>query len=337
MSHSRLLLPLLLLLPQLLCAQDISTGVLDDFEDGTTQGWRIGLQIPNSPTNIAGGGDEGADDNYLEYGATGVAGPGGKQIILNSEPRWTGDWVSAGVNTITVNMSNIGGTPLSMRIAFQKQSFPGGCWSTTTAQPVPADGSWHSFVFVIDESTMTQVSGSATLQEILAQVTEVRVLSNANGPSCAGEQAASTVGFDDFRSIGDSDGDGISDLDDNCTAVANPAVCVDNTGAKPVPAGINTQIDCVNAGFDWQQADTDGDLYGNHCDTDIAPQPGGDCSTNFLDLNVMKSSFFAAAGTPGYNPDADLNFDGSVNFIDLNQMKAGFFGPPGPGQGDCGS
>lgn len=89
----------------------------------------------------------------------------------------------------------------------------------------------------------------------------------------------------------DSDGDGVTDDSDNCTAVANA-----------------------------DQRDSDADGYGNTCDADL----NNDGVVNFLDLGVMKSKFF------GTDPHADLNGDGAVNFIDLGLMKSRFFQAPGP-------
>lgn len=89
----------------------------------------------------------------------------------------------------------------------------------------------------------------------------------------------------------DTDGDGIDDPNDNCSAVANPT-----------------------------QLDTNGDGIGNACDLDL----NNDCAINFPDLALMQSVFFTS------DADADTNGDGFVNFIDLQVMKELFFGAPGP-------
>ncbi len=93
----------------------------------------------------------------------------------------------------------------------------------------------------------------------------------------------------------DTDGDGVVDSSDNCTAIPN--------------------VD---------QRDTDGDGIGNACDADL----DGDCLVNFGDLAQLKAAFF-----PFYDPDADLDGDGNVNFGDLAIMKATFFNGPSPGPG----
>ena len=91
--------------------------------------------------------------------------------------------------------------------------------------------------------------------------------------------------------LGDVDGDGVNDINDNCTYDFNP-----------------------------QQEDTDGDLFGNLCDADL----NNDGITNSLDLGIFKAAFFTS------NPDADLNSDGIVNSLDLGIFKARFLTESGP-------
>ncbi len=105
-------------------------------------------------------------------------------------------------------------------------------------------------------------------------------------------------GFDDVDAIAtsttpvaDSDGDGIPNPLDNCTLVPNPS-----------------------------QRDTDGDGYGNVCDTDL----DNNCITNAFDLAIFRNRFFTA------DPDADFNGNGIVNAGDLSYMRQNFFLPPGP-------
>lgn len=95
----------------------------------------------------------------------------------------------------------------------------------------------------------------------------------------------------------DSDGDGVSDGDDNCTTVANAS-----------------------------QFDGDADGYGNACDADF----NNDCVVNTQDLGVMRLAFFSSDAT------TDLTEDGVVNAADLGALRLAFFGEPGPsGVGDA--
>ncbi len=104
-------------------------------------------------------------------------------------------------------------------------------------------------------------------------------------------------GYDDVfeTTMIDTDGDGVFDGVDNCSAVANS-----------------------------DQRDTNNDGYGNACDADL----NNDCVVNVVDLGILRAVFFSA------DPDADFNGDGVVNVVDLGWMRLGFFMAPGPSATD---
>lgn len=97
--------------------------------------------------------------------------------------------------------------------------------------------------------------------------------------------------YDSGVSEPDTDEDGVIDMLDSCIEVANP-----------------------------DQADSDGDGYGNACDADIT----NDCVVNFIDLGQLRLGFF------GSDPVLDFNADGVTNFLDLGIMRLAFFEAPGP-------
>ena len=90
----------------------------------------------------------------------------------------------------------------------------------------------------------------------------------------------------------DTDGDGIDDLTDNCTLIANPS-----------------------------QLDTNGDGFGNICDADL----NNDNVVNVVDLGLLRLAFFDTGAQ-----DSDFNGDGVTNVVDLGIMRSLFFQPPGP-------
>ena len=93
-------------------------------------------------------------------------------------------------------------------------------------------------------------------------------------------------------SAADTDSDGVDDVLDNCTLVANPG-----------------------------QEDGDGDGHGNICDGDF----DNSCTVNLGDLVSFKAAFGTA------DAEKDLNGSGGpVNFGDLIVFKALFGLPPGP-------
>ncbi|MEO1574061.1 MAG: thrombospondin type 3 repeat-containing protein, partial [Pseudomonadota bacterium] len=90
--------------------------------------------------------------------------------------------------------------------------------------------------------------------------------------------------------VGDADGDGVPDTDDNCPQLQNA-----------------------------DQRDTDADGFGNRCDADL----NNDGVVNVIDLGLLRARFFSS------DPDADFNGDGVVNVVDLGILRSLFFLPPG--------
>jgi cytochrome c peroxidase len=106
----------------------------------------------------------------------------------------------------------------------------------------------------------------------------------------------------------DADADGRIDSEDNCINDMNGPIITD--------AGNNSQ------------RDTDGDGFGNVCDTDL----NNDSVTNLLDVGVLKSVFLCDTT---FNPEfdncdhADFNGDGVVNLLDVGFIKKFFLKQPG--------
>jgi len=115
----------------------VDVGTLDDFESGGTMGWRKGASSTNPPTNINTGGPQGAGDNYLQTVSTGGVGADSKQVIFNTA-QWTGDYVTAGVSEIAMDLRNSGGSTLHMRIALRGGAGVASWFSSTQAVQIPA-------------------------------------------------------------------------------------------------------------------------------------------------------------------------------------------------------
>lgn len=67
----------------------VTAGQVDDFEDGTVQGWMEGAISPNPPTNIATGGPAGAGDNFLQnISVIPVSGTVGRRMAMFNTAQW---------------------------------------------------------------------------------------------------------------------------------------------------------------------------------------------------------------------------------------------------------
>jgi hypothetical protein len=151
---------------------------VDDFEDGTTMGWEEGAPSPNPPVNVPDGGPGGAGDAYLENASSGGTGAGSRMVMFNNA-QWTGDYVAAGV----VALEGAGG----------------GRYASVDPVVLPAGSGWLLVVFDLTDAGMVQVGGAQTLAEVLASVTELRVLAS-NVPDWNGAALVATVGMDNLAS-----------------------------------------------------------------------------------------------------------------------------------------
>ena len=212
MKSSLLRLALCGLLMGPAAARAVVCGQVDDFENSTTMGWTEGFSTPNPPTNVAEGGPMGVGDNYLQNISSGGFGAGSRMVMFNTA-QWSGDYLAAGVTRIEADMANLGATPLSMRIAIEGSLTRYG---STVAVALPADGSWHSVTFNLTANDLSVISGVASLNDVLANVQTLRILSAAAGPAWQGDAIAATLGVDNITAevVGDCDADGAVELDD---------------------------------------------------------------------------------------------------------------------------
>ena len=186
----------------------VTPGHVDDFEDGTTQGWRegtgMGTPNPNPPTNETTGGPAGAGDNYLENISSGGFGAGSRQIIFNTSLDWTGDFVAAGINVIRldVRVDDSSQGPMQLRLAFQ------GTGSTRFISSAPievlADDNWHSVEIPFAEAAMSLISGVSTFSQAAAGVTEVRLMHRPTGNAWTGVSFNGVVGYDNISTLSSS-------------------------------------------------------------------------------------------------------------------------------------
>ena len=102
--------------------------------------------------------------------------------------------------------------------------------------------------------------------------------------------------FSNLQLIEDVDADGVVDVVDNCSQVANPGQC-----------------------------DSDADGYGNHCDADL----NNNAAVNAQDTTLFREQLGLPSVGPAYIP-ADLNCSGAVNAQDSSLFRQLLGKPVGP-------
>lgn len=161
------LIALVVTLSEVAKADPVVLGQVDTFQTGP-EGWLIGFGAgpqPRTPLPVViGGGPGGAGDNYLLISGTGVREVGGSVSAIN-DTRWTGNYLAAGVNAITMDVLNFGPSDLFLRLIvagpFGPTGPPGNIAFTTDAIFVAAGSGWTSLTFLIGPEHLTATRGTA--------------------------------------------------------------------------------------------------------------------------------------------------------------------------------
>ena len=197
MTAHRICLPAILLMFGFVSsASAVTVGQIDDFQDGTTQGWAEGIPSPNPPFNLANGGPLGAGDHALRNVSSNTVTAGGRMAMFN-RLQWTGDYTAGvGVGSISGLMrADPGGSSLLMRVGVEGN--PGERWVSTNAIALPNDGLWHPVVFNLTAADMTQVGGIDPLGLVLSNVGELRIL-HSTAPSWIAGVIPATLDVDNL-------------------------------------------------------------------------------------------------------------------------------------------
>ena len=106
--------------------------------------------------------------------AIGGGGAGRALVALNKQSQWSGDYLSAGVTSITLGLNNVGAGDLTMRLAFQGAD--NTTWFVSTlGYNIPA-GVVGELQFSLAEGDLTRVQGTQSYGVSLGNVTEMRIL-----------------------------------------------------------------------------------------------------------------------------------------------------------------
>ncbi|HVU63153.1 MAG TPA: hypothetical protein VHC70_04205 [Phycisphaerales bacterium] len=177
-------------------AQAIVAGQIDTFSSGA-QNWATGAS--GNPSVTLGGGPGGATDPFLQLVSDG-SGPSGRLIEFN-RAQWLGDYVAAGVTSIEMDITNIGSTPLDIRIAFKDtQGFGGNGYASTTSFSLVNDGLWHHVAFGLSASDLTAVGSPTPLGTFLTNPQEFRILSSSS-PALNGDFLMAKLGVDNVTAV----------------------------------------------------------------------------------------------------------------------------------------
>jgi hypothetical protein len=215
MKHIFILFSMLFMLFAGVLQAQITSGQSDDFNNGTSLDWENGSNV----------------DNMLLISADG-SGSLGKLVTYNSN-QWAGDYIMAGVHSISFTISNLSTETLHIRIAMGNASNPNsGTWfcSTNAIELAPNEMNL-TMEFPIDEMYLTLVDGSETYNQVLSDVSVLRILHNPS-ISAKGVNVVADIHLDDITA-----NQIFSDID---------VVSANSVNVFPNPVNDNLTIDLGN-------------------------------------------------------------------------------------------
>ena len=198
-------------------SQAVVLGQIDDFEDSTRQGWKMGSNniTTSHMTNIMDGGPAGLGDNFLQINADGVADAGGRLTFFNTL-QWAGDYLATGITSISMDLKNFGtagSEPLNIRLAIDGGvtdpndlgNIIGGLFATSASvSPIGGSG-WMHVVFSLNPDDLLPVSGRTGLtgNDVLATLGSVKELRILNSPAAdwSGQPVVATLGIDNVTAV----------------------------------------------------------------------------------------------------------------------------------------
>jgi hypothetical protein len=178
----------------------IVLGQVDDFEDGTLQSWEGNFVSP--PVNVPDGGPTGLGDNFLEATSNGGVGPGSHLAVFNAD-QWSGDYLTAGVTSVQVDMRNPNAAPLEMRLLLLDNGAAGGNFTSLATTIVPPDNQWHTYVFSLAPADLAPVDGAFDANATLANLWRLLIRHQPGAPAGQGGGATfdGQIGLDNVTAL----------------------------------------------------------------------------------------------------------------------------------------
>lgn len=198
-----------LLLPAALAAQ-VTAGQVDTFQGGAsaTQGWVVGgapgVVHPAPPTVVSTGGPGGAGDGYLQLTAVGGQGPGSRMGAINLA-QWSGNYLAAGVGSISMDLANFGTSDLYIRLLWADPNMgpPSNAAVTSDVAFLAAGSGWQTFTFSLAPGSLVTLFGTA--EGALSGATELRIFHNPEpvffGPPTSSPTVEGVLGMDNLTAV----------------------------------------------------------------------------------------------------------------------------------------
>jgi hypothetical protein len=183
-------------------ASAITMGQIDTFQTGTTEGWfagglGMGMLPPTPPQVVSTGGPAGVGDQFLEITADTDTGAGSRVVAINGA-QWAGNYLAAGISAISMDLKNLGGTDLTIRLLLEDpmNAPPVDEAVTTFGAVLPAGTDWTNVVFPISPASLTVLQGNATT--LLGNTILLRIINSPVATEGAARQMG-VLGVDNIQ------------------------------------------------------------------------------------------------------------------------------------------
>jgi hypothetical protein len=144
----------------------VTLGQTDTFS-ASAEGWfagggPMGAVPPLPPSVQSSGGPGGASDAFLRISSNGGGGPGSRLVAMN-RTQWAGDYLTAGVGAIEMDLINLGTTDVTMRLLFEDPTVgpPVNIAATSFGAFLPAGSGWMHVRFGITSDQLVEIAGDA--------------------------------------------------------------------------------------------------------------------------------------------------------------------------------
>ena len=128
------------------------------------------------------------------------SGAGGRLVGFNFTT-WTGNYIAAGVNAISVDLRNFSNTDLSIRFAFQSEIAQGGPGYLSGAMLLPANSGWQSFTISIAPGSLTAVNGPTAYNTFFTNVAWTRIIHSVGTSNLNGDFVTGQLGIDNIHAV----------------------------------------------------------------------------------------------------------------------------------------
>ncbi|MEM1097462.1 MAG: PEP-CTERM sorting domain-containing protein [Planctomycetota bacterium] len=184
-------------------AAAISLSSIDTF-DTDNEGWRVG-NAGIDPTFESGNSFDG-QPGFLRHFSD-AAGSNGRFIMWTQQSDWTGDYLAAGVDEITLWADAISGNDVPFWLAFEG---PGG-WFHTPGQSLVTDDGWVRYSFDISADNLIYVAasgGSGNATDTLSDVGRFEIFAGpppiqfaGRGDLLRADRTTNVVWFDNIAAV----------------------------------------------------------------------------------------------------------------------------------------